>query len=322
MPYPMFDPNRLEILPLSDRDNLVTVDDLRPADAPCSFAHPALTELARRIREARANDRAVILSFGAHVIKQGMGPVLIDLVERGLVTLLATNGASSIHDFELALIGATSESVADHILDGRFGLWRETGRINDIVSDGVAEGMGYGESVGRALAAGDYPHKNISVFAAAARANVPLTVHIGIGYDIIHEHPNCSAAALGEASYRDYMIYTHEVERLEGGVFLNFGSAVMGPEIYLKALSMARNVARREGREIRRFTTAVFDLVDIGEDIHSEPPKDHPAYYFRPLKTILVRTVADGGESFYIQGDHRETLAGLRRELLATDLHK
>jgi hypothetical protein len=138
---------------------------------------------------------------------------------------------------------------------------------------------------------------------------------VGIGYDIIHEHPNCDGAALGAASYRDFLILARAVERLEGGVLLNFGSAIMGPEVYLKALAMARNAARREGRAIHHFATAVFDLVPIRGDFRKELPKTDPGYYFRPHKTILVRTVADGGESFYFCGEHRATLPALWRLL-------
>jgi hypothetical protein len=139
-----------------------------------------------------------------------------------------------------------------------------------------------------------------------------VTVHVGIGYDIIHEHPNCDGAALGATSYRDFLTLAQTITRLEGGVALNFGSAVMGPEVYLKALAMARNVAHQEGRGIRQFTTAVFDLIPLDGDLRKEAPKSDPRYYYRPWKTILARTVADGGESFYIQGDHRETVPALR----------
>jgi hypothetical protein len=155
------------------------------------------------------------------------------------------------------------------------------------------------------------------VCAAAYRAGVPVTVHVGIGSDILHEHPNCDGAAIGAASYRDFLIFARAVERLEGGVMLAFGSAVMAPEVYLKALAMARNVARQERREIRRFTTAVFDIVPIQGDVRRELPKSDPGYYFRPHKTILVRTVADGGESYYFCGDHRATLPALRQAALA-----
>jgi len=153
--------------------------------------------------------------------------------------------------------------------------------------------------------------------AAGYRLRIPVTVHIGIGYDIVHEHPNCDGAALGAASYRDFLIIAESVSQLQGGVLLNFGTSIMGPEIYLKALSMARNVAHQRGEKINRFTTVVFDVQDLGPDIHSTPPKSEPAYYFRPYKTILVRTVQDGGESFYIQDFHQATLPALHRYVCA-----
>jgi hypothetical protein len=144
-----------------------------------------------------------------------------------------------------------------------------------------------------------------------------VTVHIGIGYDIIHEHPNCDGAALGQTSYQDFLVIAQTISKLQGGVLLNFGTAVMGPEVYLKALAMARNVAHQQGQKINKFTTAVFDLIDLGAgNMHVEAPKDDPRYYYRPYKTILVRTVQDGGESFYIRGDHRATFPALYRKLV------
>jgi hypothetical protein len=151
------------------------------------------------------------------------------------------------------------------------------------------------------------------------RLGVPVTVHVGIGYDILHEHPNCDGAALGQTSYQDFLVFAETVTRLEGGVMLNFGSAVMGPEVYLKALAMARNVAHQEGRAIRQFTTAVFDLVPLEGDTRRQAPKTDPRYYYRPWKTILVRTVADGGQSFYVQGDHRDTLPSLYHAALQAE---
>jgi len=146
---------------------------------------------------------------------------------------------------------------------------------------------------------------------------VPVTVHVGIGCDIIHEHPNCDGAVLGKTSYTDFLIYANSISNLEGGVFMNIGSAVTGPEVYLKCLSMARNVASQENKKIDNFTTAVFDLVCFDdENIHKAPIKTDPRYYFRPWKTIMVRTVADGGESFYIQGEHRAAVSNLARNLL------
>jgi hypothetical protein len=238
------------------------------------------------------------------------------MMERGLITHIGMNGAGPIHDFELAKIGATCESVARYIRSGEFGLWRETGEMNDIVREGAAKGMGLGESLGDAILHGDFPHKETSLLAAAVRLGRPVTVHIGVGYDIIHEHPNFDPAAFGTASYRDFLSVCHTVDKLERGVFLCMGSAVMGPEVYLKALSMARNVAHQEGRKIANFTTAAFDLIPIDGEWDKEAPKNNPQYYYRPWKTILVRTVADGGESFYVCGDHRQTVPHLRRAAL------
>jgi hypothetical protein len=251
--------------------------------------------------------------MGAHVLRAGVQRYLIDLMERGLITHVAMNGAGPIHDWELALIGATTESVARYIRTGEFGLWRETGQMNDVIRTGVTQGLGVGEAIGHAILDGPFPHKEVSILAAGIRLGVPVTVHVGIGYDILHEHPNCDGAALGQASYQDFLVFTESVTHLEGGVLLNFGSAVMGPEVYLKALAMARNVAHQEKREIRHFTTGVFDLVPLEGDTRQQAPKTDPRYYYRPWKTILVRTVADGGESFYIQGDHQLTVPHLHR---------
>jgi hypothetical protein len=229
--------------------------------------------------------------------------------------VLAMNGACSIHDYELARRGATTESVARYIAEGQFGLWRETGELNDVIRAGHREGLGYGEALGWHIASSAFPHREVSIFAAAYGYGVPATVHVGIGYDITAEHPSFDGAAIGGASYRDFLVLARIVQNLEGGVVLCFGTAVMGPEVFLKALAMARNVARQQGRSIRGFTSAVFDLLPMEGDIHAEPPKDSPLYYYRPYKTVLVRTVRDGGRSFYFRGDHRATLPALHRLL-------
>jgi hypothetical protein len=283
-----------------------------PLDAPLpAFSHPALSQLGQRLVEAKERGRARILMMGAHVLRAGVSRFIIDLMERGLISHIAMNGAGPIHDWEFALIGATTESVAHYIQTGEFGLWHETGVMNDVIRTGAHEGMGIGEALGRMILTCDFPHKSVSVLAAASRLGVPVTVHVGIGYDILHEHPNCDGAALGAASYHDFLVFTQSVSALEGGVLLNFGSAVMAPEVYLKALAMCRNVAHQEGRMIRHFTTAVFDLMPLDGDMSQQADKSDPRYYYRPWKTILVRTVADGGESFYVQGDHRVTLPHL-----------
>ncbi|MCI0682262.1 MAG: hypothetical protein L0Y71_09170 [Gemmataceae bacterium] len=318
MPFPRFDRSRLIIKPLAERDHDLELSDLLALDAQIPiFDHPAIPILGQRLAAAKQRGAARIALMGAHVLRAGVSRHLIDMMERGLLSHLAMNGAGPIHDWELALIGATTESVARYIQTGEFGLWRETGRINDAIRQGAAAGLGLGEAIGRAVLDGDFPHKDVSVLAAAVRLGVPVTVHVGIGYDIIHEHPNCDGAALGQTSYQDFLIFTQSVTNLEGGVLLSLGSAVMGPEVYLKALSMARNVAHQEGRTIRQFTTGVFDLIEIGDDYRKQAPKSDPRYYYRPWKTILVRTVADGGESFYVQGDHRVTVPHLRRAALS-----
>jgi hypothetical protein len=253
--------------------------------------------------------------MGAHVIKQGCSRFICQMLRRGMVTHVAGNGACVIHDYELARVGASTESVARYIRDGQFGLWRETGEINDIVARAAREGLGLGEGVGQAIAQGDFPHRDLSIWATAYELGLPATVHVGIGYDIIAEHANFDGAAFGQASYTDFLVFAAQIEALEGGVMLCLGSAVMGPEVYLKALAMARNVAQQEGRSIRQFTTAVFDLIPIAGDYHRQAPKSEPGYYYRPWKTILVRTVADGGESYYFCGDHRATIPTLYRQV-------
>ncbi len=312
MPYPMFDRSKLLIKPLSERVHDLTLDVIMPLDAPIELLdHPSMPIIAQRIREARKRGAPVILMMGAHVIRRGNSRFIIDLMERGLITHVAMNGAGPIHDWEFALIGATTESVARYIRTGEFGLWRETGVINSVLHAVMDEDVGYGEALGRHIYETPFPHRDISVLAAGYRLKVPVTVHACIGQDIIHEHPNCDGSALGELSYRDFLIFTETVSHLEGGVLLNFGSAVMAPEVYLKALAMARNVAHQEGRQIAHFTTGVFDLLDLQGDFHAEAPKTDPRYYYRPWKTILVRTVADGGESHYVAGDHRVTFPTL-----------
>lgn len=318
--YKLFDRSQLLIKPLNERKHDMQLDYVLGLNDPApDFTHPQLPDVARRMIAAKNKGAARILMMGAHVIKMGMSRYVIDLMERGFINHIAMNGAGAIHDYELARIGATTESVARYIQTGEFGLWKETGDLNDVIKEASVLSLGLGENLGRHIEASNFPHKDVSIFAAAYRRSVPVTVHSGIGYDITHEHPNCDGAALGAASYRDFLIFTKTVEALEGGVMLDFGTAIMGPEVYLKALSMVRNVSRQQGRSIRHFTTAVFDLVPIQGDIHHELPKTDPGYYFRPHKTILVRTVADGGESFYFCGDHRATMPALHRALLEAE---
>lgn len=309
-----FDRTKIRLLPLAERQNDLdrsVILPVMPASMGEAKADAAFAAVAERILLAKKRGAAVIFMMGAHVLRSGVQRYLIDLIRRGYVTCVAVNGACVIHDFELALLGATTESVANYIRDGRFGMWQETGGINDIVTQAARDGKGLGEAVGQAIAAGDFPYADDSLFAACAKTDTLATVHVSLGQDIIHQHANCDGAAIGKTSYLDFLRYAHAVENLEGGVVMNFGSAVMAPEVFLKALSMARNVAATEGREIRHFTTLVCDLQDLPADISAEAPKNSAAYYFRPWKTMLVRTVADGGQSHYVRGEHKRTLPAL-----------
>ncbi|MDR2569133.1 MAG: hypothetical protein LBD23_02395 [Oscillospiraceae bacterium] len=319
MPFRLFDRSQLNIKPLAERTHIITINDfIGLEDEIEPFNDPAILPLAKKIVAAKEKGATVLLMYGAHVIRAGCGPHMIEMMKRGEITHLATNGAGSIHDFELSLIGETSESVENYIKEGQFGLWRETGIINDIIIQGCKDNLGWGEAVGRYIWENNLPNRERSVLAMGYKLGIPCTVHVGIGSDIIHEHPNCDGAAMGTASYTDFLIYTQSVTNLENGVFLNFGSAVTGPEVYLKALAMARNVAIQSEKQIRHFTTAVFDVQPLGEGKPCQTPeKSNPRYYFRPWKTILARTVADGGESYYIQGEHRLTLPHLARQVWA-----
>lgn len=314
MPSHSFDRSFLKIKPLSEREHDLDISVIRKLDVISDVSiNPKLHIVARRILRAKENKRAILLMMGGHVIRSGIQRYLIDLMHRGYISCLAFNGSGIIHDYEFARIGATTESVARYIKTGEFGMWHETGFLNDVINLAYSKdkNVGMGEAVGRAIEELGLPHKDISLMAAAYRLKIPATIHVGIGYDIIHQHPNCDGAATGALSYNDFLKFASVMQSLESGVAMNFGSGVMAPEVYLKSLSMARNIARQHNREIRNFTTLVCDLHDLPEDFRAEPPKISAAYYFRPWKTMLVRTVADGGESFYVKGSHAETIPSL-----------
>lgn len=315
--YPLFNRSEIQLRSFHERGHEMTPEQVLPLASPgSSFDHPEFPELVSAIATARGAGHPVVCMMGAHPIKAGLSRFLIDLIERGWITHLATNGAATVHDFELAMGVGTSENVAHWIGEGQFGLWHEPGRINPIVEEAAERGEGIGEALGRSICTAELPNADLSLFAAGWRCHVPVTVHVGIGSDIIHAHANCRGDAWGAASYTDFLIFAKSLQTLQGGVFLNVGSAVTGPEVFLKALSMARNVAKQKSQSLSQFTTAVFDLVDLPDSFRSGPPgKDHPAYYYRPWKTLLVRTVADGGSSFYFQGDHGQTIPSLWHQL-------
>jgi len=313
------DLSKIRTYPIAQRKNLVTLKDMISTEAPPSpFESSDLREVAGRIVAARKNMRPVIWMMGAHVIKCGLSPIIIDLMKRGVITHVASNGAVTIHDFEIALIGETSEDVATSIEDGTFGMAEETGLLMNLaVQHGVRDGLGYGESLGRVIAEDErFRFREHSVLYHAYNLGIPFTVHVALGTDIVHQHPRCSFAILGEASERDFKTYVSAVSQLEGGVFLNLGSAVIGPEVFLKALSIVRNL----GFKVERFTTANFDLVPV-TDYERPRSKDEPEYYYRPLKNIVLRPPSRGGKGFHITGDHVVTIPNLHH-LIVGNLEK
>jgi deoxyhypusine synthase len=234
---------------------------------------------------ARLANRALLWGLGAHVVKVGLAPIMVDLLERGFVTGLLLNGAGCVHDLELALIGRTSEDVAAALDDGSFGMARETAELlNGAIARGAREGIGMGLAVGREILKGRYPHKRRSILATAARLGVPVTVHAAIGTDIHHMHPSADGAALGATSYRDFETLTGLVATLEGGVFFNVGSAVILPEVFLKALALARNL----GHRVRRITTVNLDFIR----------------QYRPAMNVVERPTRLGGRGISLIGHH------------------
>ena len=252
---------------------------------PSILAGADFKAVVAALRAARDGGRGIVWGLGAHVLKTGLSPVLVDLMERGFVSALATNGAGAIHDFELALSGATSEDVDEALGPGRFGMAEETGRLlNAAINDGVKDGLGLGQSVARYLQAARPPHAAISVIASAARLEIPVTVHVAIGTDIIHMHPHASGAAIGEGSLRDFRYFVANVGRLEHGVYLNCGSAVVLPEVFLKAVALARN----QGRSLDGLTTVNLDFIR----------------HYRAQKNVVTRPVAGIGQGYSLVGHH------------------
>jgi len=243
-------------------------------------------EFVARLKRARAGAKPILLAAGAHVIKVGLSPILIDLMEKGWVQGLALNGAGMIHDFEIAFCGRTSEDVASQLQGGRFGMARETGEfLNRASREGAASAMGLGEAVGGMIARSDFPHKNLSLLAACSRLGLPATVHVAIGTDFIHFHPGASGEALGATTLRDFFLFCSLVASLEGGgVFINIGSAVILPEVFLKALTFVRN----KGLAVETFTAAVFDFIR----------------QYRPSQNVIQRTVGKKGRGYYFVGSH------------------
>ena len=308
--------NKIKMDSARDRINLVTLENLmRPGETIVEpWNPPEFAELVKRIKLAKANNSPIILSMGAHVIKNGLSRYLIELMQHGFITHLASNGAGSIHDFELCWLGGTSEDVPTAIEDGSFGMWDETCTwMNEALKQGAASGCGYGEALARYIDNNlkRFPYTSDCVLYQAHKLGIPATYHIALGTDIIHQHPDCDFGAIGKTSGVDFHRMCESVARLDGGVFLNFGSGVIGPEVFLKALSIARNL----GYHTFNITTANFDLVDLG-DYRSKIGYDDPLYYYRPRKNIVNRPTSQGGKGWHFTVDHKISLPNLYSQLI------
>jgi len=311
----MVDFSKIKTNSALQRINLVTLENMaKPgADAVPCWENADFNKLAERIVEARKGGRPVILSMGAHVIKNGLSRYLIELIRMGAITHIASNGAGSIHDFELCWLGGTSEDVPSAIEDGSFGMWEETGRwMNEAIQSGSKLGMGYGESLAVYIEKNPerFPFSGDCVLYQAWKFKVPATYHISLGCDIIHQHPIVDFASIGKTSGIDFMKMCDTVAKLDGGVFMNFGSSVIGPEVFLKALSISRNL----GYPTFNITTANFDLIDLG-DYRSKIGDDDPHYYYRPRKNIVNRPTSKGGMGWHFSVDHKLSLPNLYLKL-------
>jgi hypothetical protein len=303
--------DKVSTYPLASRPSKVSLDDFANpvqndsslknflASLPNILAVQSLRELAARIRRARETQKPIIWGIGGHVIKTGLGPVVIDLMKRGFVTAIAANGSVLVHDAEIAMVGSTSEDVDATLGEGAFGGADETGKLlNGAAQQGAQEGIGLGEATGRALLDLNPKHADYSLLCAAYRARVPFTVHLTIGGDIGHFHPQADGAALGATTHTDFRLLAELVRRMDGGgVYLNIGSAVTLPEVFLKAVTLVRNL----GNELRDITTANFDFIQS----------------YRPLTNVVRRPTAGGaGRGFSITGHHELTIPLLAAELI------
>jgi hypothetical protein len=311
-PYAEFDLSAIDTYPLDSRVSKATRENFASRAAagatvgalvdslPDILAGADFKAAARAIADAKRTSAGVVWGIGAHVIKTGLGPVLIDLMERGFVSAIATNGAAVIHDFEVSRVGATSEDVDRSLGPGRFGMAEETGRLlNTAINEGVRGGLGLGQSVARFLAANEPPFAHISVLAAAARLGIPITVHVAIGTDVIHMHPAASGAALGEGSLRDFRYFVSNVARLEQGVYLNCGSAVVLPEVFLKAVALAHN----RGLPLARLTTINLDFIRS----------------YRAQTNVVSRPTAGSGRGYSLVGHHELMIPLLAAAVIELD---
>lgn len=294
----MLDFTKIRTIPIRQRKNkLKLIDIIKPeSNIIMPLNSNNFNELIERIKKAIDENKPIILMMGAHVLKTGMSLLIIDLMKKGVISHIAMNGAGPIHDFEIALIGETSEYVEQTIEDGTFGMTEETGKmLNDAIKDGARNNQGMGYAIGKKIAELNLPNKEYSILYWAYKLSIPLTVHVAIGTDIIHQHPSCDGAAIGKASYNDFRTFAESVSRLEGGVLLNIGCAVVLPEVFLKSLTIARNL----GFDVRNITTANIDMID----------------HYRPRQNVVTRPTSLGGKGFIIIEKHQVTVPSLHKRI-------
>lgn len=311
--YPLLKKKNLKTIPIKERKSLVDVKDFAapiPPNAdietfmeslPKFLAARDLVEFVDLVREARKRGKPIILGMGAHPVKVGLAPIIIDLMERGWISAIAVNGAFMIHDFEIAFCGGTSENVAENLHAGNFGNAEETGIfLNIALKEGHAGGMGAGEAVGQYLMSTKFPFNKQSVMYKAYKLNIPLTIHPAIGTDFIHYHPSFDGAVVGELAERDFLLFSSVVSHLsEGGIYINVGSAVIMPEIFLKAIAFCTG----QGLELKEFYTAVFDF----------------NRQYRSHENVTHRPVLNGGKGYYFVGHHEIMIPLLAANLLNTE---
>ena len=290
--------NKIKTISIKQRKNKVKLSDLvKPEDSKIFLRSKDFDDLTGRIISAHKNKKQIIMMIGAHVIKVGMSLLIIDLMKKGVIKHIAMNGAGPIHDFELALIGETSEYVEKTIEDGTFGMIEETGRIlNDAIKEGAKNNLGMGYAIGKKISDLNLPNKEYSILCNAYKLNIPATVHVAIGTDIIHQHPSCDGAAVGKTTYHDFKIFAESVSKLEDGCILNIGCAVILPEVFLKALTIARNL----GFKVEKITAANFDMID----------------HYRPRENVVHRPTSLGGKGFSIIEKHEKTIPTLHRKII------
>jgi len=295
----MIDFNKIKTIPIRERKNKAFIKDfIRPENNITIIDNENLRILGSKIIEAKKKNKQIIFMMGAHIVKVGCSPLIIDLMKRNIITHLAINGAFSIHDFEIAMIGQTSEYVENNLENGSFGMSEETGKMmNQAIQMGASENIGWGKAIGKLIAEKDFMFKEESVLYHAYKLGIPVSVHTTVGAEIIYQHPSCDGSAMGKTSYQDFKLFADTLSKAGDGVIVNVGSAVVMPEVFLKALTIVRNL----GHNLNKITTANLDMLE----------------HYRPKFNILERPTAFGGLGLQVTEKHEKTIPSLHKIIIA-----